>query len=250
MPIEIGNRRILVVDDHPAIHEDFRKILGRTQESLAEVNQTEDELFGKTAREIQPICFEIDSAFQGQEALEKLKVATREQRPYALAFMDVRMPPGWDGVETVERLWQVDPQLQVVVCTAYADYSWEKMTSQLGSSDRFLILKKPFERIEVVQMAHSLAAKWELARRAALRMEELEVIVQERTQELRQSLEKVRTLHGLLPICASCKKIRDDKGYWNQVEVYLAQHTTAEFTHGLCPDCLQKLFPDIPPEGA
>lgn len=65
--------------------------------------------------------------------------------------------------------------------------------------------------------------------------------------ELQEALKKVRTLSGLLPICASCKKIRDDKGYWNQLEIYIQEHTQAEFSHGLCPDCLKKLYPDIFP---
>ena len=245
MATVIGNRRVLVVDDHLGIHEDFRKILGGTSGALAEIQAAEDELFGPKPAAIEPVSFEVTTAFQGQEALEKVREAARNQSPYAMAFVDIRMPPGWDGVETTARIWQVDPGLQVVLCTAYSDYSWERIALQLGSSDRFLILKKPFERIEVVQMAHSLAAKWELERQAALRVEELETKVQERTRELRSSLDKVNTLRGMLPICSACKKIRDDKGYWNQVEVYVAKHSGVEFTHGLCPDCVRKLFPGM-----
>ena len=79
-----------------------------------------------------PVTFELESAFQGKEALEKTIIGIAAGKPYALAFVDVRMPPGWDGIETIEHLWQVDPALQVVVCTAYSDYSWEKMTVRLG----------------------------------------------------------------------------------------------------------------------
>lgn len=63
--------------------------------------------------------------------------------------------------------------------------------------------------------------------------------------ELQESIGKVRTLSGLLPICSSCKKIRDDKGYWNQIERYITQHSMAEFTHGLCPECIKNLYPDL-----
>ena len=63
--------------------------------------------------------------------------------------------------------------------------------------------------------------------------------------ELKDALHKVKTLSGLLPICASCKKIRDDKGYWNQIESYIQDHSGAEFTHGMCPECLKKLYPDF-----
>jgi hypothetical protein len=63
--------------------------------------------------------------------------------------------------------------------------------------------------------------------------------------ELQKALKKVKTLSGFLPICASCKKIRDDQGYWNQIEVYISEHSEAEFSHGICPECAQKLYPDI-----
>jgi len=62
--------------------------------------------------------------------------------------------------------------------------------------------------------------------------------------ELQEALANVRTLSGLIPICASCKKIRDDKGYWQQVEAYISAHSDAVFTHGLCPECAAKLFPE------
>jgi hypothetical protein len=63
--------------------------------------------------------------------------------------------------------------------------------------------------------------------------------------ELKKALEEIKTLSGFLPICASCKKIRDDQGYWKQIEVYISEHSEAEFSHGICPECAQKLYPDI-----
>jgi DNA-binding LytR/AlgR family response regulator len=100
-----------------------------------------------------------------------------EQRPYALAFVDMRMPQGWDGAQTIEELWKVDPNLQVVVCTAYSDYSWEELLFRLHAHDRLLILKKPFDNIEVQQMANTLTAKWDMARRASLQTSHLELLV-------------------------------------------------------------------------
>ena len=110
--------------------------------------------------------------------------ALQEERPYAMAFMDVRMPPGWDGIETTERIWQVSPNLQIVLCTAYSDYSWDEMIQKLGHSDRLVILKKPFDTIEVLQMAHALTVKWQLGEQVRNRLEELEARVRERTEEL------------------------------------------------------------------
>jgi PAS domain S-box-containing protein len=76
--------------------------------------------------------------------------------------------------------------------------------------------------------------------------EQLEQLVHSRTAQLGEALERVRTLSGFLPICASCKKVRDDRGYWTQVEAYLLEHSEIEFSHGLCPDCMKKLYPDLP----
>ena len=119
------------------------------------------------------MSFELDSAYQGQEGLEMVKQALAENRPYALAFVDVRMPPGWDGIETIARIWEVDPELQIVVCTAYADYSWEEMRAKVGQPDSLLVLKKPFDNIEVQQLAHALTKKWLLNFQARLQMAEL-----------------------------------------------------------------------------
>lgn len=176
------NRRILLVDDLPAIHEDFRKILaGRLTPSGMEEDHAL--LFGEQSTTAS-IRFELDSAFQGQEAAEKVRAAVVAGRPYAMAFVDMRMPPGWDGVETIEHLWKEDPELQVVICTAYTDYSWSEVLSRLDVKDRLLILKKPFEAIEVYQFASSLTTKWRMARQAAFKMNTLEQAVEARTRDL------------------------------------------------------------------
>jgi diguanylate cyclase (GGDEF)-like protein/PAS domain S-box-containing protein len=176
------NRRVLFVDDMPSIHEDFRKILCP---AVANIDLDADEalLFGtKTA--VTSLSFEMDSAYQGAEALEKVQASLGNGLPYAMAFIDMRMPPGWDGVETVERLWQADPRLQVVFCTAYSDYSWTEILQRLEVRDRLLILKKPFDPIEVYQFANALTTKWQMTEQAAFKMERLEHAVEERTREL------------------------------------------------------------------
>ncbi|WP_271043611.1 ATP-binding protein [Pseudomonas sp. VB3] len=177
------NRRILLIDDTPSIHEDFRKILMPPMEQNAALDEMESALFGEAAKPQAP-PFELDSAYGGQEGLQLLCTATQQARPYALAFVDMRMPQGWDGAQTMEELWKVDPDLQVVVCTAYSDYSWEELLSRLKAHDRLLILKKPFDNIEVQQMANTLAAKWDMARRARLKTGHLEQLVEQRTEAL------------------------------------------------------------------
>ena len=186
------NDRILVVDDNPAIHEDFRKVLKGELQANAELLQAEEALFGAEAGTSRRTDFQLSSAYQGQEALEKVSQAARERNPYAMAFVDVRMPPGWVGVETVRRLWEVDPELQVVICTAYSDYSWEEMLEQLGCSDNLVILKKPFDNVEVLQLAHAFTRKWELKRQANLKLEELTRRVAARTSELEAANEGLK----------------------------------------------------------
>ncbi|WP_448652759.1 ATP-binding protein [Pseudomonas fluorescens] len=183
---EPSNRRILLIDDTPSIHEDFRKILMPPMEQNQALDAMETALFG-ASETLQGPAFELDSAYGGQEGLKLLEVAMAEQKPYALAFVDMRMPQGWDGAQTIEELWKVDPNLQVVVCTAYSDYSWEALLFRLHAHDRLLILKKPFDNIEVQQMANTLAAKWDMARRASLQTSHLEHLVEQRTQALTQA---------------------------------------------------------------
>jgi len=178
------NRRILFVDDLESIHEDFRKIFAKSAPPST-LDNDEAILFG-TQEPTRPasVEFEMDSAFQGQQALEMLRASLQENRPYAMAFIDMRMPPGWDGVETVERLWQEDPRLQVVFCTAYTDRSWTEVLNRLDVRDRLLVLKKPFDPIEVYQFGNALTTKWRMAEQAALKMSSLEQAVEERTREL------------------------------------------------------------------
>ncbi|KAA5840576.1 EAL domain-containing protein [Pseudomonas chlororaphis] len=177
------NRRILIVDDTTSIHEDFRKILACTDAPGDSLSDAEAALFG-TPVSASLEHFFLDSAFQGREALDKVQAALDHDAPYAMAFIDMRMPPGWDGLETIERLWQVDPKLQIALCTAYSDYSWEDIAERLQLGDRLLILKKPFDAIEIRQMASALTVKWQMTEDAELKMDQLEQAVEERTREL------------------------------------------------------------------
>ena len=128
------NLRLLIVDDNRSIHADFRKILAG-EDTADKAGGMEAALFGEPVAPRRAIRFELDSAYQGKDAFEMVRRAVAEGRPYSVAFMDVRMPPGWDGIETTARIWEVDPELQIVLCTAYSDYSWEEMGEKLGQSD-------------------------------------------------------------------------------------------------------------------
>ncbi|MFB4250003.1 putative bifunctional diguanylate cyclase/phosphodiesterase [Pseudomonas idahonensis] len=175
------NRRVLIVDDSLSIHEDFHKILMPSQ-NLA-LSQVEDQLFGSVPpRPLQ--VFSLDSAFQGREALAMVESALARDTPYAMAFIDMRMPPGWDGLETIEQLWKVDPDLQIALCTAYSDYSWETMAERLAFGDQLLILKKPFDSLEIRQMASALTWKWQMTQDARHKLDDLQRTIEDRVAEL------------------------------------------------------------------
>ena len=166
--------RILLVDDSPAVVAMLGKFLA------------EPEGYG-TPLPAGTLPFEIETALQGEEALRKVRAAYDARRPFSLAFVDILMPPGWDGIETIARLWEVDPTIQIVVCTACVDFSWEKLTRRLGLSENLVILKKPFETVEVLQLAHALTRKWRVTRDARARLDSLDHSMAIRAAELEAS---------------------------------------------------------------
>ena len=197
--------RILIIDDNRSIHDDFRKILRAEDELTVNLDSAAALLFDETLTADGLPRFAIDSAYQGQEGLEMVRAAAATEHPYAMAFVDVRMPPGWTGIETVKRIWEVVPALQVVICTAFSDYSWTDIIRQLGVSDQLLILKKPFDSIEVRQFACAMCKKWALARELQNHLEGLQALVSARTSELNRAFSLTQaafesTADGLLVV--------------------------------------------------
>ncbi len=183
--------RILVADDMPAIHDDYRKILLAVAEDVAP--EVSDFSFLPAAA---PPVFSVECHSQGEAALAAAAAALAAGRPFHVAFLDVRMPPGIDGVETARRLRELDSVVQIVLCTAHSDYSLADIARRFPESDGLLILKKPFDPVEVQQMARSLSRKWNLAdeRRALLR--DLEMRVEERTAELSRAKSELEAALG------------------------------------------------------
>ena len=198
------NTRILIVDDNESIHEDFRKVLVREEsEKHAALDELETELFGAdhkedSAAEKNVLEYRVDSAFQGEQALNMVNQAAAEGHPYALVFMDVRMPPGWDGIETISRIWLQHPYLEMVLCTAYSDYTWDDIVAKLGCTDKLLFLRKPFDAVAVQQMALSLVKKWNLGNQARNHVKLLEREVQQRTVQLRELLQELEEKNAAL----------------------------------------------------
>lgn len=175
--------RILIIDDNPSVHDAFDVIL-RGSSTNEKLEQAEAFMFGNEnpPTAVKP-AYQTDHALSGAEGVEKVRQALAAQTLYQVVFVDIRMP-GMDGVETIERFWKLDPDVQTVICTAYADYRWEDLVNRLGRTDRLLVLKKPFYDIEVMQLASTLTRKWSLARQAAMKLEQAELLVSRRTQKL------------------------------------------------------------------
>lgn len=175
--------RLLIIDDNPSIHRDFDLVLLDTDQNAA-LEADEARMFGQASQPApRKPAYTLDHASSGLDGLARVQQALAEERPYQVAFVDIRMP-GIDGVETIQRIWQLDPRLQIVICTAFADYSWADLTRRLGQTDKLLVLKKPFDNIEVTLLASTLTEKWYLARRAALKLEQMELLVARRTQRV------------------------------------------------------------------
>ncbi len=131
--------RIIAIDDDPSIHQDFIKILT-------------------------PPIFQIHTATRSEEGLELVQDAVEKGKSYAMAFVDIRSPSEMDGIETIKKIWQLDPDIQTVICTSSLDESWFQTLEKLGAEDNLLILKKPFDHFAVRQLACALSKKWELLR--------------------------------------------------------------------------------------
>jgi len=187
--------RVLAIDDNPSIHEDFKKVLVPQKSSNA-LLESEALLFGTDPKESAAndrFQYSIDTALQGQDGLEMVRKALEEGRPYSAALVDVRMPPGWDGVETAQRIWEIAPDLPIVLCTAYSDYGWEEISDRLPRSDQLLILKKPFEPFELRQIMASQVSRWHLNRLANRSQLLSEAIIERRTRQIESTRDVVFT---------------------------------------------------------
>lgn len=166
-----GSPHILVIDDNLSIHDDFRRILAPAS-APDDLDAQAAALFGEPPTPAAPApastCFQLSFASQGQAGCELVAAARNAGRPFALAFVDMRMPPGWDGLTTIGKLWEIDPAVHVIICTAHSDRSWDDIAAALTARDRWAVLKKPFDKIEVLQLAHVMTAKWAAMRRADL----------------------------------------------------------------------------------
>ncbi len=198
--MDIQNKRILIADDNKDIHEDIKYILATSSGYMEDYQETKllkEELFGESFqapadKAAADIKYNIDDAYQGNEAIEMVRMAKEAGEPYSLVFMDVRMPPGMDGIETIEGIWEIDPDAGVVICTAYSDYSWDQIIAKLGHKDNLLFIRKPFDNVSLKQIALAMTTKWSLKMQVRRHIGNLEQEVDRRTNELTITVQKLR----------------------------------------------------------
>ena len=210
------NNRILIVDDDPRIRATYREILSPPLKPV--MFSKGIALYRKTVQEMKPIphrSYELILAERGEEGIRAVEKAVEQQNPFAAAFIDMKMP-GINGAETSKRIWTVDPDIKIAIVTAFGEYTPDDIIRVTGRED-ILYLRKPFYPEVIRQLARYFIKQWNL----------------------------VKTLSGSVCICANCKKIRDDKGYWNCIENYIGSRTEVEFSHSICPDCAIKLYPNF-----
>jgi signal transduction histidine kinase len=170
--------RVLVVDDQEAVLADFARLLEpESPTRRSELDELEREMGGAaTAPTATLPRYQVRYHRQGEAAVHEVAASAADD-PFGVAFVDVQMPPGIDGVETVARMWRAQPDLEVVLCTAYADYSWQAILERLDMPGQLVILRKPFDPIEVRQLAACLSEKWRRGRKLAERVLSLETRV-------------------------------------------------------------------------
>ena len=211
-------RRILIADDTPAIHDSFATILSGDSQTAMGVRKPGVDGEHPSWTWVRTV-YELDHAFQGSDALEKTQRAMVRGEPFDLAFVDMRMPPGWDGLKTIEELWRVDSDLPIVLCTAWSDYSWQQIVGRLGRSNQLLILKKPFDDAEVSQMATTMTEKRHLQRMQQEYTKDLEKQVRSRTAAVLRAHEE--SIHLL--VRASVHRDTETGNHIKRVGLYSAR---------------------------
>lgn len=175
---------------------------------------------------------EVIVAKNGKEGL-----ALFRQHAPDLVVTDIRMPI-MDGLTMAKEIKALSPGAKIIVTTAFTDISYLMDAIDVGI-DQYVV--KPVDIDKLLSAIDKCAEHIESVSLARRYQEEREALL----RELQSALEKVKLLSGYLPICSSCKKIRDDTGYWQQIECYIREHSEAEFSHGICPDCARRLYPEI-----
>lgn len=170
--------------------------------------------------------FIVETVNNGKDAIDLL-----QNNRYDIALVDFKLPD-ISGTELINNMVSVSPSIEFVLITAYAT-----LDSAIDAVKQEHVISYELKPLD---MDHLLSVLNQVTKRRKAEEKTKKLI-----QQLQDALAKVKLLSGLIPICTSCKKIRNDKGFWEQVESYISAHSEADFTHGVCPDCAKRLYPDI-----
>ncbi len=179
--------RVLVIDDDPNIHRDFERILTQSEE---DEDALERHLFGASTPASIRVPLQIEHRYQGPEGWQAVAEAVEAQQPYSIAFVDMRMPPGPDGLQTIERIWELDSDIYVVVCTAYSDHSWSELSERLRLPDRWFIMRKPVDVMEIRQLVAAISHRWVIEQRQRIETTQLRLSACEATETARREIEQ------------------------------------------------------------
>lgn len=194
----------------------------------------EDELVTRSAvaRMLKRRVLNVYEAENGQEGLDLFK----QYRP-DIVISDIKMPV-MNGMDMSKEIKALDKNSKIILTTAHSDASVLINSIEVGI-DKYIM--KPLDMAYLFSSVEKCAENIMLEKKLQQQNRDKDELI----VKLQEALEKVKKLSGLLPICSSCKKIRNDEGYWKQIEGYISEHSEAEFTHSICPDCFKKLYPNF-----
>jgi PleD family two-component response regulator len=169
----------------------------------------------------------VRPALNGEIAINAVNMSSPD-----LILLDIRMP-GMDGYEVCKQLKSEEKtrRIPVIFISALNELDDKIKAFSLGGVD---YITKPFQAEEVLARV-----------KTHLTLRSLQKSIEDKNAQLQKALDEIKTLQGIIPICANCKNVRDDKGFWNQVETYISKHSEAEFSHSICPPCAKELYPDL-----
>ena len=207
--------RILIVDDEDNILESYKKIF-KASSSLSRLEELEKNLFSSSDSPVKN-TYEIICCQQGNEAIKCIKESITDGTPFFATFLDVRMPPGPDGIKTAEEIRKLDPYVNIVIVTAYSDISPADISARVQPPEKLLYVQKPFHTHEILQFASALYAKWLLEKKLLQTNQRLEQAVKDRTAELTLTIEALET---------SNKKYREISKSLQSAEAEIAKKAT------------------------
>jgi PleD family two-component response regulator len=169
----------------------------------------------------------VRPALNGEIAIKAVNMSSPD-----LILLDIRMP-GMDGYEVCKQLKSEEKtrSIPVIFISALNELDDKVKAFSLGGVD---YITKPFQAQEVLARV-----------KTHLSLRSLQKSLEDKNTQLQKALDEIKILQGIIPICANCKKVRDDKGFWNQVETYISKHSEVEFSHGICPTCAKELYPGL-----